>query len=101
MKDLFDRLAGLRPPNELGWVGTICAVLLAVCVLLVLVFLAMAVAEADVEVGPPKCSIEELVVTDGELRADCTIDTFIQCRWQQGVAHGVTPVKGCTPKVAT
>ena len=52
MKHLFDRLAGLRPPSELGWVGTVFAVFVIVSVVMILVYLAMAVAKADMAAEP-------------------------------------------------
>ena len=66
MKHLFDRLAALRPPSELGWVGTVSAVFVIVAVVMILVYLAMAAANADVE-GKPE---SELPVICVKLAAD-------------------------------
>ena len=60
MKDLFDRLAGLRPPSELGWVGTVSAVFVIVSVVMILVYLAMAAANAA-EADEEKCRVLTMV----------------------------------------
>ena len=96
MKHLFDRLAGLRPPSELGWVGTVSAVFVIVSVVMILVYLAMAVAKADVDIEP-KCSLGELQIWDGELNPDGTIDTIVVCNGKARRYGGVVPVEGCYP----